>query len=62
MVAGVKDAEEAIRLANETEYGLGSAIWSTNIGRLNLYHASSMRTPSSSMEWWLPIPITLSVV
>lgn len=29
----VKDAEEAIRLANQTEYGLGSAIWSGDVER-----------------------------
>ncbi len=27
----VKDAEEAVRLANQTEFGLGSALWSTNL-------------------------------
>lgn len=29
----VKDAVEAVRLANQTEYGLGSAIWSRDIAR-----------------------------
>ncbi|MEZ2128756.1 MULTISPECIES: NAD-dependent succinate-semialdehyde dehydrogenase [unclassified Sinorhizobium] len=29
----VKDAEEAIRLANQTEFGLGSAIWSKDVRR-----------------------------
>lgn len=29
----VADAEEAIRLANQTEYGLGSAIWSRDVER-----------------------------
>lgn len=29
----VKDAEEAIRLANQTEFGLGSAIWSKDVAR-----------------------------
>lgn len=29
----VKDAEEAVRLANQTEFGLGSAIWSRDIDR-----------------------------
>lgn len=29
----VKDAEEAIKLANQTEFGLGSAIWTTDIER-----------------------------
>ncbi len=29
----VKDAEEAVRLANQTEFGLGSALWSTNLER-----------------------------
>ncbi|MBB5667505.1 succinate-semialdehyde dehydrogenase/glutarate-semialdehyde dehydrogenase [Rhizobium leguminosarum] len=29
----VKDAVEAVRLANQTEYGLGSAIWSRDIER-----------------------------
>ena len=29
----VKNAEEAIRLANQTEFGLGSAIWSKDIAR-----------------------------
>lgn len=29
----VKDAEEAIRLANQTEFGLGSAIWTGDLDR-----------------------------
>jgi succinate-semialdehyde dehydrogenase/glutarate-semialdehyde dehydrogenase len=29
----VKDADEAVRLANQTEFGLGSAIWSTDLER-----------------------------
>ena len=29
----VKDAEEAVRLANQTEFGLGSAIWSQDLQR-----------------------------
>lgn len=29
----VKDAEEAIRLANQTEFGLGSAIWTKDLNR-----------------------------
>jgi len=29
----VKDADEAVRLANQTEFGLGSALWSTNVER-----------------------------
>lgn len=29
----VKNAEEAIRLANQTEFGLGSAIWSKDVAR-----------------------------
>ncbi|MCQ4630471.1 aldehyde dehydrogenase family protein [Shinella sp. CPCC 100929] len=28
-----KDAEDAVRLANQTEFGLGSAIWTRNIAR-----------------------------
>ena len=29
----VKDADEAVRLANQTEFGLGSALWSTDLER-----------------------------
>jgi len=28
-----KDSEDAVRIANDTEYGLGAAIWSANIGK-----------------------------
>ena len=29
----VKDEDEAVRIANDTEYGLGAAIWSRNLER-----------------------------
>jgi len=32
-IARVKDQDEAIRLANQTEFGLGSAIWTRNVDR-----------------------------
>lgn len=32
-VIRVKDAEEAIRLANQTEFGLGASLWTADIGR-----------------------------
>ncbi len=34
-VTRVKNAEEAIRLANETEFGLGAALWTNDLNRAN---------------------------
>ncbi len=51
----VKNAEEAIRLANQTEFGLGSAIWSKDVARAGGLRAISMQVPSSSTAWWRPI-------
>ena len=35
-VVRAKDPEDAVRLANDTEYGLGAAIWSTDLERAKL--------------------------
>ncbi len=32
-VMGFEDEEEAVRLANDTEYGLAAAVWTTNLSR-----------------------------
>ncbi|MGC5172151.1 NAD-dependent succinate-semialdehyde dehydrogenase [Microbacterium sp. DT81.1] len=32
-VSRVRDADEAVRLANETEFGLGAALWTSDLGR-----------------------------
>lgn len=32
-ITRVADAEEAVRLANQTEYGLGAALWTNDLGR-----------------------------
>lgn len=56
----VKDVDEAVRLANQTEFGLGSApgrqTWSVPATSL----AISTLAPFSSTEWWLPIRATRS--
>ncbi len=36
-ISPFEDPEDAIRMANDTKYGLGASIWSTNINTVNRY-------------------------
>jgi aldehyde dehydrogenase (NAD+) len=64
-VIGFEDEEEAIRIANDTIYGLGAGIWTENIGRahrmakalkagtvwVNTYRAISYMMPFGGMKY-----------
>jgi acyl-CoA reductase-like NAD-dependent aldehyde dehydrogenase len=54
-----RDEDEAVRLANDTEYGLSGSIWTENLGRAfrvaRAIEAGNLSVNSnSSVRYWTP--------